>query len=107
MYLDKFQTVQNNGPYKNKNKIKKKKRERETKTLKFDILIKGVISNVWVVLGRLIGGIIFNVNILRAHLEERACSSTKVELNGAKVNFREVFHSVHAKIFKASCVVSV
>ena len=41
MYLDKFQTVQNNGPYKNKNKILKKNRERETKTLKFDILIKG------------------------------------------------------------------
>ena len=58
-------------------------------------------------MGRLIGGIVFNVNIFRARLEERACSSTKVELNGAKVNFREVFHSVHAKIFKACCLVGV
>ena len=67
----------------------------------------GVISNVRLVLGRQSGGIIFNVNIFRARLEERACSSTEVELNGAKVNFREVFHNVHVKIFKARCVVGV
>ena len=64
----------------------------------------GVISNV---LSRLSGGIILNINIFRARLEERACISTKVEFNGAKVNFREVLHSVHSKIFKARCVVGV
>ena len=57
-------------------------------------------------MGRLSGGIIFNINIFRTRLEKRACS-TKVELNGAKVNFREVFHSVHTKVFKANCIVGV
>ena len=66
----------------------------------------GVISNVRLVLGKLSGGIIFNINIFKTCLEERA-DSTKVKLDGAKVNFREVFHSVHTKIFKASRVVGV
>ena len=63
-----------------------------------------VISSVRVVLDRLSGGIIFNIHILRTRLEERACSAP-VELDGAKVNFREVFYSVHTKVFKASRVV--
>ena len=66
----------------------------------------GVISSVRVVLDKLSGGIIFNIHIFKACLEERACS-TKVELDGAKVNFGEVFHSVHTKVFKASRVVCV
>ena len=53
----------------------------------------GVISNIRLVLGRLGSGIILNINIFRVRLEERACS-TKVKLDGAKVNFREVFRSV-------------
>ena len=40
-------------------------------------------------------------------MEEGACSSTKVEFNGAKVHFGEVFHSVHAKVFEARCIVGV
>ena len=66
----------------------------------------GVISNVRFVLGRLSGSIIFNINIFRTCLEKRAYS-TKVELDGAKVNFREVFHSVHTNIFIASSIVGV
>ena len=66
----------------------------------------GVISNIRLVLGRLGSGIILNINIFRARLEERACS-TKVKLDGAKVNFKEVFRSVHAKVFKPSPVVVV
>ena len=58
-------------------------------------------------MGRLVCGIVFNINILKACLEERACSSTKVKLNGIEVHFREVFHSVHAKVFEAHCVVGV
>ena len=42
----------------------------------------------------------------KTRLEERA-GNTKVKLDGAKVNFKEVFHSVHMKVFKASCVVGV
>ena len=49
----------------------------------------------------------YSMLIFRALLEERTCSSTKVELNGTKVNFREVFHSVHVKIFKARRVLGV
>ena len=68
--------------------------------------MRGVISNVGLVLGRVSGSIIFDINIFRTRLEKRACS-TKVELDGAKVNFREVYHSVHTKVFKASNVVGV
>ena len=63
--------------------------------------------SIRVILAWLGGGIVLNINIHRARLEEGACSSTMVEFNGAKVHFREVFHSVHAKFFEAHCVVSV
>ena len=103
MYLNNFNWSKTTNLIK---KIKIKKREREIKALKFNIFIVGVISNIRLILGRLSGGIVFNINIFKARLEERTCS-TKVELNGAKVNFKEVFHSVHAKVFKASRVVGV
>ena len=103
MYLNNFNWSKTTNLIK---KIKIKKREREIKALKFNIFIVGVISNIRLILGRLSGGIVFNINIFRARLEERTCS-TKVELNGAKVNFKEVFHSIHAKVFKASGVVGV
>ena len=98
MYLNNFNWSKTTNLIK---KIKIKKKEREIKALKFNIFIVGVISNI-----RLSGGIVFNINIFGARLEERTCS-TKVELNGAKVNFKEVFHSIHAKVFKASHVVGV
>ena len=103
MYLNNFNWSKTTNLIK---KIKIKKREREIKALKFNIVIVGVISNIRLILGRLSGGIVFNINIFKARLEERTYS-TKVELNGAKVNFKEVFHSIHAKVFKASRVVGV
>ena len=42
----------------------------------------------------------------KTRLEERA-GNTKVKLDGAKVNFREVFHSIHTKVLKARRVVGV
>ena len=42
MYLDKFQTIQNNGPKKKKKKQQQQQNiERETKMLEFDIFIEG------------------------------------------------------------------
>jgi len=47
-------------------------------------------------MSRLGGGIIFNINILRTHLEERACSAN-VELNKVEINLREMLYGVHCK----------
>ena len=87
-----------------KKKKQEKKQDKGKLRLKFSLHCRGVIFNV---LGRLSSDIVLNVNIFGACLEERACSSTNVELNGAKVDFRDVFYSVHSKIFKARCVVGV
>ena len=52
------------------------------------------------------GSIVLNVDIFKSRLKERVCS-INIELDGARVNFREAFFSVHTKIFKASSVVLV
>ena len=97
MYLDKFKWSKTTDLI-----LKKKKK---TKKIKFQtFLLRGVISSFRLVLGRLGGSVVINVYIFRTRLEKRACS-TKVELDGAKANFREVFYSIHMKIFKASSVV--
>ena len=65
-----------------------------------------IISKGGIVLSRLGSGIVLNVDIFRAHLKKKACS-TNVELDGAEVNFWEAFLSVHTEIFKASSIISV
>ena len=68
-------------------------------------LLRGV-SSYKLVLGRLGRSIVVNINIFRTRLDKRPCS-TKVELNGAKVNFQEAFLFIHMKIFKASIIICV
>ena len=85
-------------------KILKKRRRRKLSKILY--LWRGVISSYRLVLGRLGKSIVVNINIFRTRLDERAYN-TKVELNGAKVNFWEAFLSVHTKIFKANSIICV
>ena len=57
-------------------------------------------------MGRLCGGIIFNLDILKACLKERACN-TNVELDKAEVNLREAFNSVQTEVLKTSSIILV
>ena len=57
--------------------------------------------------GWLGGGIVFNINVLRAGLEKRAGSSVQIKFDRAEVHLREVFNSVHPEIFKTRCIVVV
>ncbi|XP_023874706.1 uncharacterized protein LOC111987239 [Quercus suber] len=63
-------------------------------------------ARIRLVLSRLGSGNVLDVDIFRAPLKERAYN-TNIELDGAKVNFREAFLSVYMKVFKASSVVPV
>ena len=91
--------VQNNEP---DIKIKNKRgREREKKRKMTNIIFQtsfteGCLQKE-IILSKLGSGIILDIDILRTHLNERACS-TNIELDGAEVNFREAFLSVHKKI---------
>ena len=57
-------------------------------------------------MGRLCGGIIFNLDILKARLKKRACS-TNVELDKVEVNLREAFNSVQTEVLKTSSIILV
>ena len=64
------------------------------------------MSRIRLVLSRLGSSIILDVDIFKSRLKKRACS-TNIELDGAEVNFKKAFFSVHTKVFKASSVVPV
>ena len=103
MYLNNFEWS------KTKDQMKRKEKKKYKDKLNIKISSswrRGV--NIGVVLSWLGGGIVLYIDIFWALLEEGACSSTtKVEFNGAKVNLRVVFHSVHLEILKAGYVVGV
>ena len=87
-------------------KAKISKKEKNTRIIKVSSLnLRGVCFGI--VLGRQGCSIVLNIDVLRAGLKQRACSSSQIKLNGAKVHFREVFHSLHSKIFKACCIIGV
>ena len=65
-----------------------------------------IFSGGRVLLSRLSCGIVFNIDVLRTCLEERACS-TNIELDKAKVNIREAFHGVHVEVLKTNSIVLV
>ena len=86
-----------------------KKRKRNTKdnlNVKVSSLRRRGIS-IGAVLRWLSGSIVFHIDVLRASLKKRAGNSSQVKLNGAKVHFREIFHSIHSKILKACCIIGI
>ena len=102
MYLGYNKKIQNNGS-------KKKKKDRNTKD-NLNIKVSSLWGrgiNVGVVLTWLSSSVVFHIDVLGASLKKRAGSSNQVKFNGAKVHFREVFRSIHAKVFEARCVVGV
>ena len=83
----------NKGPNQKKKKKKKKKKKREKATkVKSLVLRRGSIHN-WCVL-RLGTSVVFHVDVIRASLEKIACGSSKVKLDCAKINFREVLNKI-------------
>ena len=88
---------------------KKKKRKRNTKdnlNVKVSSLRRRGIS-IGVVLRWLSSSDVFHIDVLKASLKKRIGSNSQVEFNGAKVHFREVFHSIHSKILKPCCIIGI